>query len=86
MKQALVALAIFAGMGIAVNHATADASTPKPIWMTTPCQYEDSSNCYWDAGKAGDRAGHSFYSIRVGDKDCIAYWENRYAKHHNYCI
>lgn len=27
------------------------------------CEYEDSSNCYWDAGARGNGQGQSFYDI-----------------------
>ena len=29
-----------------------------------PCKYEDSSRCYWDAGKRGNKTGHSFVAAR----------------------
>jgi len=28
-----------------------------------PCQWEDSTNCYWDAGERGNGLGTSFYDI-----------------------
>lgn len=28
-----------------------------------PCQYEDSSNCYWDAKTMGNGQGRSFVDI-----------------------
>lgn len=28
-----------------------------------PCQYEDSTWCYWDAGARGNGQGHSFISL-----------------------
>lgn len=92
MKRTLIgAAAALTLAGSMVLHTASEARgavkhDPVPVWMTTPCAQEDSSNCYWDAGAAGDHRGHSFYSIRVGDRDCLIYWEDRYAKHHNRCI
>lgn len=31
--------------------------------LTTPCQYEDSNNCYWDAQSNGNGQGSSFITI-----------------------
>jgi hypothetical protein len=28
-----------------------------------PCEYEDSTNCYWNAKERGNGFGHSFVSI-----------------------
>lgn len=64
----------------------ADNPENPPRWMTSPCKYEDSRNCFWNAETAGNGSGHSFYSIAVGKKDCVIYWNNRYAKRHNYCV
>jgi len=57
---------------------------PTPKWMTTPCEYEDSPNCYWDGGN------HSFYSVLIRTpkghtKMCTIYMKDRYAKKHNHC-
>lgn len=54
-------------------------------WMTTPCEQEDSTNCYWDAQSFGNNAGHSFYSITVGDEECTIFWEPRYHKKWGSC-
>lgn len=35
-------------------------------WLFAPCEYEDSSACFWDAGFRGNRIGTSF--IRYGGK------------------
>jgi hypothetical protein len=35
-------------------------------WAFAPCEYEDSSACFWDAGFRGNRIGTSF--IRYGGK------------------
>lgn len=69
------------------NHGDANnCRTNVPRWLITPCKYEDSRNCYWNAGEAGNGRGHSFYSIPVkGGGTCVVYWQNRYAKRHNYC-
>lgn len=58
----------------------------KPAWNTTPCEYEDSANCFWNAGKAGNGGGHSFYAIQVGQKTCLVYWERAYGRKHNRCF
>lgn len=29
-----------------------------------PCEYEDSRNCYWDAGRMGNGVGNSFVDLR----------------------
>jgi len=33
-----------------------------PRWMTRPCATEDSVNCYWNARRAGNGQGRSFYA------------------------
>lgn len=35
-------------------------------WSFAPCEYEDSTRCYWNAGKRGNRIGMSF--IRLGGR------------------
>lgn len=37
---------------------------------TKPCKYEDSKNCFWDAGQRGDGKGHSFW---VGRNNKVHY-------------
>jgi hypothetical protein len=87
MKQALVALAIFGAMGVAISHADADAAgDDMPRWSQVPCPTEDSRNCFWDAGERGNHKGHSFFAIPVGRTTCLVYWDDAYSKHHNYCI
>lgn len=68
------------------------ASAPAPVLhgalriaVSTPCPEEDSVNCYWDAGTAGNGRGHSFYSIRVGARDCVIYWDRAYNRSHGHC-
>jgi hypothetical protein len=80
--------------------ATATDTHPAPVLhgairhaVTTPCPYEDSMNCYWDAGTAGNGRGHSFYSIRIGRmtqhgvrvQDCITYWDRAYNRKYGQC-
>lgn len=35
------------------------------VWIKNlpPCEYEDTSNCYWDAQNMGNGVGTSFYNI-----------------------
>lgn len=76
---------ILAGGGAAV---AASSGTPEnaPRWMTSPCQYEDSRNCFWNAGEVGNHQGHSFYSVRINaGMECTVYWNNKYARKHNFC-
>lgn len=78
-------------VGICDLDSNGDANncrTNVPRWLITPCAQEDSNNCYWDAGKAGNGRGHSFYAVAFpGSKGitCVMYWQPKYAKHHNYC-
>lgn len=32
-------------------------------WVVPRCKYEDSRNCWWDAGKRGNKRGHSFADL-----------------------
>lgn len=51
------------------------------------CAEEDSINCYWDATRTGPHfPGHSFYSIRVGHRDCIVFWNSKYNRKHGHCF
>ena len=34
------------------------------LWSVTPCRYEDSNNCYWNARKHGNGKGRSFVTLR----------------------
>jgi len=54
-------------------------------FMVDSCDQEDSPNCYWDAQVAGNHRGHSFYSIRIGNKDCVRYWNWKYNIKHGRC-
>lgn len=57
-----------------------------PAYMTTPCAWEDSVDCYWDASEQGNGKGHSFYSICADNHLVVLYWQKRYAKKHNRVI
>jgi hypothetical protein len=39
--------------------------------VLTPCEYEDSNGCYWDAGQSGNGVGHSFTAL---DDGTVIYW------------
>lgn len=39
------------------------AASPYLAAFVTPCQYEDSTNCYWDADQFGNQTGSSFVDI-----------------------
>lgn len=32
-------------------------------WVVPACKYEDSANCWWDAGVAGNKKGRSFADL-----------------------
>jgi hypothetical protein len=53
--------------------------------VTRPCPQEDSINCYWNAGSSGNGEGHSFYSVRVGNKMCTIYTARKYNRKHGNC-
>lgn len=60
---------------------------PTAFWMRVPCEYEDSSNCYWAADARGNRIGHSFYVRNMpGPRTCIFFTERRYAQKHDRCF
>lgn len=77
---------LLVGSVSALVKAHADNPENPPRWMTSPCQYEDSRNCFWDATVQGNGNGHSFYAIRVGNKTCLVFWNNKYARKHNRCV
>lgn len=61
---------------------TANASTivgsldaRKVLIPTTPCKFEDSTNCFWDAGTQGNGHGHSFWTDRDGH---VSYLDPRF--------
>jgi len=54
----------------------------RPRFMTTPCQFEDSVNCYWDAGEVGNGRGWSFYAIPIGrHRVAVVYWDHPHANY-----
>lgn len=55
-------------------------------WMQRVCQYEDSANCFWDAGTGGNGLGHSFYTHKINGDLCVMYVEHGYAKRHDWCL
>lgn len=91
---AVLALAISASAPIAAHAMPAnDTDTvflphhgnPVRTALTTPCKWEDGNACYWDAGKAGDGGGHSFYDIQVGHKFCVIYTQPHFNATHGFC-
>lgn len=79
--------------------ALADANNDPPVsdamatqdpaaygrFMNRPCATRKSTNCYWDAiGRTG-HDGWSYWSIRVGKKVCIRYWDAAYNRRHGHC-
>lgn len=101
MKLIILAAAMIGALFFGAHAATAQGSAPAPVLhgvlkiaASTPCPMEDSINCYWDAGNAGNGKGHSFYSIRVGGlnshgvrvvRDCIIYWDRAYNRTYGQC-
>lgn len=83
---ALIAALFTLNMGVALASTADTNSTPTPRFMRVACAQEDSSNCYWNAGESGNGEGHSFFSIRVGDKDCIRYWDAKFNRKHGFCV
>src|SRR3954471_23215258 len=68
-------------------YVPAVGQTPAPVWLSRLCKYEDSANCFWNAGTTGNGRGHSFYAVLTRTREvCLLYTDDRYAKHHNHCI
>ncbi len=68
-------------------NATVKKGQPTPFWFRTPCYYEDSVNCYWDAGRRGNGVGQSFYIRDMpGPTTCLFYVNRKYAKKHDSCF
>lgn len=42
-------------------------ATDKDFHSMKPCQYEDSTSCFWDATNQGNGHGRSFYSDANGN-------------------
>lgn len=57
--------AYYAGDAVPASDATpaAPASDPTPAPVLPPCEHEDSTNCYWDAGERGNGEGVSFVDV-----------------------
>lgn len=70
-----------------VQAQAAPAGEPQLAqWMTRPCPYEDSANCFWDAGSMGDGAGHSFFAHKIHGDLCVVYSQHYYAVKHDWCL
>jgi hypothetical protein len=64
LYRALLTLAALAVLTLTPAHAEAVEVHDLPVYTyLPPCEYEDSSNCFWDAGSSGNGVGHSFYDI-----------------------
>ena len=85
MKYLLAVILSAAAMVAAPVHAEAPAVAHHMRFMSMPCPLEDSSSCYWDAQAQGNHVGHSFYSIRVGRRDCVVYWNTQFNRKHGRC-
>lgn len=81
-------------MGLASVQSDAATDQPTAQWMHRACSYEDSANCFWDAGR-GNGVGHSFYvhtmDAEVGQKTykrltCLMYTDHNFAQHHDRCF
>lgn len=82
----LAAAAILAsGGGIAAHAQGGDDGVRHAVIPTRPCKYEDSVNCYWDAGMIGNGKGYSYWSVIRGDKVCIHYLNARMNRRHGGC-
>lgn len=87
-QLATIAAAALLSTGVGVATAAPTADHPMPKWTNTPCEYEDSVNCYWDAGSMGNGSGHSFIVRQVPGKAhmvCVFYTQRKFARHHDYC-
>jgi hypothetical protein len=51
---------LLAGAGMTLNTSP---PLPDNAIVLTPCEQEDSANCYWDAGTSGNGVGTSFVDI-----------------------
>jgi hypothetical protein len=75
------------GLSFALPSVAAQPESPTIWLLKRPCNFEDSSNCYWDAGQ-GNGTGHSFVSryVRQAQLTCIFYTDKGYARTHDRCI
>jgi hypothetical protein len=90
MRRTLTTLAaaaiIATGGGIAADAHTGESPHRHAVIPTTPCEYEDSVNCFWDAGSMGNGSGHSFWVIeKASGEVCIRYLSARYNRKHGEC-
>lgn len=90
MRRTLTTLAaaaiIATGGGIAADAHQAETRHRDVAIPTTPCKYEDSVNCYWDAGSMGNGSGHSFWVIeQASGKVCIRYLNPRVNRRQGEC-
>lgn len=73
------AVAVFAGVPI-LRGAPSDLERARDrvrSVSSTPCQFEDSADCRWDARSRGNGSGASFVTVRVGARDFVFYDDGR---------
>ena len=91
MKIALatIALVTTAAVGMTpVLVANAVDETPaqsRATWADQPCEYEDSTNCFWDAQVEGNGQGNSFYVREIDGKACVMYVDKSFAAKNDHC-
>ena len=93
--RTLTSLAVGVIIGAGTVGAGAQASdtnryhgpAKRPAFLATHCAVEDDINCYWDARTAGNKMGHSFWTIKVNrNRACTVYWDPRYSARHGQCF
>ncbi len=86
-KILTVIIAMLALSGVQVAHAAPAGDPPRPRWAERPCEYEDSVNCYWDAGDQGFKGGYSFIVRQIPRTGvvCVFYVDPTYARKHDRC-
>jgi len=72
--------------GSAPAQAAPTPHRPSPVWMTTACEYEDSTDCFWNARVRGNGEGHSYYAVQMKHRVCILFWQRAYAAKHDRCF
>jgi hypothetical protein len=60
-----LAAGLLTGLTIPVVASASTSSLPLPASVSHPCKEEDSVNCYWNAGSAGNHQGHSFITRQM---------------------
>lgn len=84
MIRSIITAALLSPLAIVGTASAATDAPPTPKFMTTPCAFEDSVNCYWDASKHGNGEGHSFFAIRYGKSGVLVrYWDRSYGRKHD---